>query len=291
MEEKQRMKEAYSLLADQYERWQESLLDYDRLILSSLSLLEHVKTGAVRRKSLRIADVGASSGATSFALAEHCAGEVYGLELSASMVERAEKRKRLHPQCSRLHFIEADAAHCPLPADLDLVFAFLDTLNHLSAEELSPFFANIATSLKEGALFFADILSEQYFYEYLETHYAGRFDDTFLIWENSVSESPLSNEVRLHTFSPSGEADSSLWIKREVGFKEYFHEPELIVSCAEKAGLHLLFLGLSDAEEEPLLFDFSGRASVCPREALPALHFFDEALPARFLLVLGKTTH
>jgi release factor glutamine methyltransferase len=106
-------------------------------------LVEHAldianRKAALSAAPLRIADVGAGSGAIAVALAVHLAGvTVYALDHSADALEVVTENARRHHVSGRVHCLHSDLASA-LPGPVDLITANLPYVTSDEWQELAP---------------------------------------------------------------------------------------------------------------------------------------------------------
>ena len=106
-------------------------------------LVEHAldlarRKAALSAASLRIADVGAGSGAIAVSLAVHLPGAtVYALDHSADALEMVAENARRHHVASRVHCLRSDLLTA-LPGPVDLITANLPYVTTSEWQELAP---------------------------------------------------------------------------------------------------------------------------------------------------------
>ncbi|MBL8048570.1 MAG: class I SAM-dependent methyltransferase [Chthonomonas sp.] len=102
-----------------------------------------------------VLDVCCGTGTVSELLAD-MGYRVLGVDLSAPMIDEAQKRVANHPE--QLEFIAADAATFASERRFDAAFSFFDSFNYITdLGHLRKVFANIARHLKPGTPFIFDL--------------------------------------------------------------------------------------------------------------------------------------
>ena len=102
------------------------------------------------------ADIGCGTGVFACYLNRCWGVPVFGVDRSAEMLRQARRNCRSRGVC----FLQQDIRCLALPAQVDLITANFDTLNHLrSAADLRRTVKRIAANLRPGGHFYFDIIT------------------------------------------------------------------------------------------------------------------------------------
>ena len=210
---------SYDLIAAYYERWQRAqkhYADYVPDVLACTGLQDH--PGGLK-KAL---DLGCSSGAMTEALAER-GFEVWGMDLSAQMIEVARARTETQTETERacesakrpIHWIQGDFCDTSALEKLegrkfDLILASLDTYGHVAPERLIQHLKQIKAFLAPAGILVFDVLEARYFTDVLPSIQTARFDPWILMVENEAAMWSVARRKEFLSAAQKAQAAPSL---------------------------------------------------------------------------------
>ncbi len=155
----------------------------------------------------------------------------YGLDLSHPMLRTGRKEGGDIPVAA------ADMRSLPLPECADYVTCLFDSINFLpSIDDIARTFQEVYRILKDGGLFYFDIVTERMVTEHFAgqswTERHGRMSTT---WESEYDPRTGLSETRIRVSTGP-----------EATIYEYMYDPSAVEQAAKDAGF--TFLGIHDAE-------------------------------------------
>lgn len=165
-------------------------------------------------KPYYVAELGCGTGSLTRYLLEREL-EVWGVDLSADMLEVArEKVRRSHPDAS-VHWLNQDIRQLSLPRSMDSIVSFCDTLNYISdADGVRQVFARVFDALVSGGTFLFDVHTPYKIAEVFGNEsFCYRDEDLAYIWQSTYDEG-----------AEAVEHDLTLFVAEEDGLFRRFNE-------------------------------------------------------------------
>lgn len=165
-------------------------------------------------KPYYVAELGCGTGSLTRYLLEREL-EVWGVDLSADMLEVArEKVRRSHPDAS-VHWLNQDIRQLSLPRSMDSIVSFCDTLNYISdADGVRQVFARVFDALVSGGTFLFDVHTPYKIAEVFGNEsFCYRDEDVAYIWQSTYDEG-----------AEAVEHDLTLFVAEEDGLFRRFNE-------------------------------------------------------------------
>lgn len=179
-------------------------------------------------------DLGCGTGLVTQALAAE-GFDVMGIDRSENMLAEAwERAWELDPD-KRPFYLAQDITAFELYGTANLIYATLDTFNHLNPEELRTCFSLCHNYLHPGGALIFDLLSLDYMREEMGQQLYYEIDrDHALLWANAFDEAEKVNRASLTLFAQKGE--SGLYEREDMEILEYYHAPEKVTETLEDLG-------------------------------------------------------
>lgn len=165
-------------------------------------------------KPYYVAELGCGTGSLTRYLLEREL-EVWGVDLSADMLEVArEKVRRSHPDAS-VHWLNQDIRQLSLPRSMDSIVSFCDTLNYIpDADGVRQVFARVFDALVSGGTFLFDVHTPYKIAEVFGNEsFCYRDEDVAYIWQSTYDEG-----------AEAVEHDLTLFVAEEDGLFRRFNE-------------------------------------------------------------------
>lgn len=207
----------------------------------------------------RAVDLGCGTGSLTLEIAKR-GYEVIGVDISSDMLSYAYN-KALESGAD-VRFICQDMTKLELGEGADVIFSYLDCLNHLpSAQAMKQTFARCAMHLESGGLLIFDVNTIYKHREILaENAFVFERDEVFCTWQNFYNEEDGSVDMLLDFFE---ETEDGRYERYSEEFTEAAYPLEDIARWLGEAGFEVLgvYDGMSDIPAE----ENSERAVFCAR--------------------------
>lgn len=205
-------------------------------------------------------DLGCGTGSLSLELCRRCY-EVIGCDISSDMLSYAYNK--LLGNGYTVQFICQDMTELELGQQVDVIFSYLDCLNHLpSAEAVNQTFRQCAANLNEGGLLIFDVNT---IYKHREVLADNAFvldrDGVFCAWQNFYNEDDNSVEILLDFFEEEKVGRYERYAEELV---EIAYELKDIEDWLAQAGFEVL--GIYDGLSDSPVTENSERAVFCARK-------------------------
>ncbi|MCA9729883.1 MAG: class I SAM-dependent methyltransferase [Candidatus Eisenbacteria bacterium] len=247
-----RARDPYVQFAPFYDRWQ-SLYAKPFSLGMTLRMRQAIAEWPPPERSLL--DLACGTGTLAHWWARrHSRWEVWGVDRSAAMIERARqstaKGGRLHRPPT---FLVQDLTQLRLERRFGMVTCFFDSLNHVTrTQDLARILRGAYRALLPGGIFVFDLLDEDSFEEVFSTPSVVHDRNLFVAVETGceVRRGSLHGLARFHFFNRDGERwDRHDWDIHERCWTRAEFDPMI-----RAAGLEIVHVQLIDPEEQPEVF-------------------------------------
>lgn len=179
-------------------------------------------------------DLGCGTGRIARAMQKR-GWDIIGIDYSANMLSEAGQAvlpSENEGGPSAL-FLLQDLTRFELFGSVNLIYATMDTFNHITAAELERTLALCANYLHPGGVLIFDLLSLDYMQEEMGSEfYYDISSEHAVLWQNAFDKELRQNVASVTIFTEEAE----LYRREELEIVEYYHEPDAVLAALERLG-------------------------------------------------------
>ena len=189
-------------------------------------------------------DLACGTGSLSFEMAR-LGYEVIGVDASADMLSVAMHK---NDDSARVIFLNQTMQGLDLYGTVDAVVCALDSINHLTPDELSKALERLRLFVAPRGIFVFDVNTEYKHREVLADNcFVYEHDEVYCVWQNHLREG-CSVEITLDFFEC---CDNGAYERHREQFCEYIHEDARLREMLECAGFMVLDVFEADTKNPP----------------------------------------
>ena len=224
---------AYEALAFSYDA-----LTYDIAYDQALDFMEKI-LGQLGKKPQTVVELACGTGSMTVRLAKR-GYTVTGMDISQEMLTVAYD-KVLELEKNRPLLVQQSMQELDLPAPVDMVVCFLDSINYLThPADCRETFRRVFENLKAGGVFLFDINSAEKLRQLDGQVFLDETDDAYCVWRAAFEEDERTCYYGFDLFQREGE----LWKRSFEEHAEYAYEAEELAQWLRDAGfMHVALFG------------------------------------------------
>jgi len=189
-------------------------------------------------------DLACGTGSLSFEMSS-LGYDIIGVDASPDMLSVAAQKNVCEP---RVLFLNQAMQDLELYGTVDAAICALDSLNHLTPDELSKTLERLRLFIAPGGVFIFDVNTEYKHREVLAgSCFVYELDDLYCIWQSGLLKD-ASIEITLDFFERSHDGS---YIRHREQFCEYLHEDARLRESLTYAGFKILDVFEADTQNPP----------------------------------------